>query len=251
MPDTDPLLTAAEWTLLVDPLSRPSQQEVENLAAKQTIDEHPELFRIVSPVDAVALEMLASSHPNKAFIQSVLEGLRGGFWPWASTIKEGYPLTWDESRQMQLSLEKEEFLNRQLEHEVSLDRVSPDFGTELLPGMYCMPNYVVPKPHTDDWRLVNDLSAGPFSLNSMVDCQGVTGFPLDSLAQLGELLMRNHSLNPGKRFVVWKSDIAEVYRICPMRILWQLKQAMRVKGRLRINRVNVFGDQDLERSLSR
>ena len=174
-------------------------------------------------------------------VQSVLEGLCGGFWPWAQTVKEGYPLTWDESRQMQLSPEKEEFLNRQLEHEVSLNRVSPYFGTELLPGMYCMLNYVVPKPHTNDWRLVNDLSTGPFSLNSMVDCQGVTGFPLDSLVQLRDLLMKNHRLNPGKRFVVWKSDIAEGYRICPMHVLWQLKQAMRVKGRLRIDQVNVFG----------
>jgi len=50
-----------------------------------------------------------------------------------------------------------------------------------------MPNYVVPKPHSDDWCLVNDLSAGPFSLNSMVDCQLITGFLLDNLSQLGEL----------------------------------------------------------------
>ena len=67
-PDADPLLTAAEWTLLADPLPRPSQQELENLAAKQMIDECPELFGIVSPVDAEALETLASSHPNKAFV---------------------------------------------------------------------------------------------------------------------------------------------------------------------------------------
>ena len=182
-----------------------------------------------------------SSHPNKVFVESVLEGLREGFWPWASTVKEGYPLTWDESKQMTLTPEKEEFLNKQLEHEVNFDRMSQDFGMELLPGMYCMPNYVVPKPHTDNWRLVNDLSAGLFSLNSMVDRQRITGFPLDNLAQLGELLMKNHRLNPGKCFVIWKSDVAEVYRICPMHVLWQLKQAIRIRGKLRIEQVNVFG----------
>jgi len=234
MPDADPLLTAAEWTLLADPLPPPSQQEFKNLAARQTINEHPELFAIVSPINVEALETLTSSHPNKDFVESVLEGLREGFWPWASAVKEGYPLTWDESKQMMLTPEKEEFLNKQLEHEVNFDRMSQDFGMELLPGMYCMPNYVVPKPHTDDWRLVNDLSAGLFSLNSMVDRQRITGFPLDNLAQLGELLMKNHRLNPGKRFVIWKSDVVEAYRICPMHVLWQLKQAIRIRGKLRI-----------------
>jgi len=75
----------------------------------------------------------------------------------------------------------------------------------------------------------------------MVDHQKITGFLLDNLAQLGELLMRNHHSKPGKHFVIWKSDIAEAYQICPMHVLWQLKQAMRIHGRLRIDQVNVFG----------
>jgi len=92
-----------------------------------------------------------------------------------------------------------------------------------------------------DWRLVNDLSAGSFSLTSMVDHQLVTSYPMDNLAQLGELLMKNHHQNSGKCFVVWKSDIREAYRICPMHVLWQIKQAIRIQGRLRIEQVNMFG----------
>ena len=97
-PDADPLVTAAEWTLSADPLPRPSQSEVENLPARQTIVEHPFLFKIVSPINIRELEALSSSHPNRAFVRSVLEGLREGFWPWATTVREGYPLTWDESK---------------------------------------------------------------------------------------------------------------------------------------------------------
>jgi len=145
------LITAAEWTLLANPLPQPSQVELENLAARQMLEEHPELFSIVSPVQVKVLETLALSHPNRAFVQLVLEGLRGGFWPWATTVKEGYPLTWDESKQLQLSTEKEEFLKKQLEHEVGLNQMSQEFGTELLPGMYCMPNFIIPKPHSNDW----------------------------------------------------------------------------------------------------
>ena len=39
--DADLMVTAAEWTLLVDPLPRPSQCEWGNLAARQTVTEHP------------------------------------------------------------------------------------------------------------------------------------------------------------------------------------------------------------------
>jgi hypothetical protein len=121
----------------------------------------------------------------------VIEGIKGGFWLWASTVKEGYPLTHDESKQIHLTEEKEKFLLDQVEHEQirSLGRMSAPFSKDLLPGMYCMPNYVVPKPHSAGWRLVNDLSTGPFS---MVDHQfiRVTGFPLDNLSHFRELLMR-------------------------------------------------------------
>ena len=85
---------------------------------------HPELFSIISPVDVEVLGALTSSHLNKPFVQPVLEGLREGFWPWAITVKDGYPLTWDELKRLQLSPEKEEFLNKQLEHKVSLGRVA-------------------------------------------------------------------------------------------------------------------------------
>jgi hypothetical protein len=79
--------------------------------------------------------------------------------------------------------------------------MSLPFGKDLLPGMYCMPHYVVPKPHSDSWRLVNDFSAGPYSLNSMVDRESV----------------------------------------CPVHVLWQIKQAIRIQGELCIDCVNVFG----------
>jgi hypothetical protein len=102
--------------------------------------------------------------------------------------------------------------------------MSESFGEDLLPGMYCMPQYVIPKPHAGGWRLVNDLSAGSFSLNSMVDRCFILGFPLDNLSHFGELLLRKMREEPGVKFVVWKSDVVEVYRICPMHELWQLKQ---------------------------
>jgi len=139
-------------------------------------------------------------------------------------------MTLDEPRAVYLSPEKEEFLSKQLEHKQRLERISQDFGQHLLPGMYCMPLYVIPKPHLADWHLVDDLSAGPYSLNSMVDRHFVMGYPLDNLAQLGKMIMRKCHQDPQKRFVAWKSDISEAYRMCPMHKLWQLKQIIWIKG---------------------
>jgi hypothetical protein len=99
-------------------------------------------------------------------------------------------LTHDESKLVHLTEEKEKFISEQVKHEQDLGRMSLPFGKDLLPGMYCMPNYVVPKPHSAGWRLVNDLSAGLFSLNSMVEHEFITGYPLDNLTHFGELLMR-------------------------------------------------------------
>ena len=104
-----------------------------------------------------------------------------------------------------------------------------------------MPHYVVPKPHSDSWRLVNDLSAGAFSPNSMIDHQFVTGYPMDTLSHLGELLLRKLKENPEMNLLVWKSDISEAYRICPMHKLWQLKQILRLQEGLCVDRVNMFG----------
>jgi hypothetical protein len=201
----------------------------------------PDLFSIVTPVNVQALERLTRTHPNRHFVESVLQGFEEGFWPWANTVQPGYPLTHDESKPLQLSPEKEEFLSNQIEHERSLNRMSLSFGRDLLPGMYCMPHYIVPKPHSDSWRLVNDLSAGPYSLNSMVDHQFVTGFPLDNLTHLGDIILRKHKEQPGIKLVIWKSDISEAYRICPMHPLWQIKQVIRVCGELSVDRVNMFG----------
>ena len=239
--DSDPKLTAAAWTETAIPLKRPSLSEFNNSEACRTIADHPDLFKIITPINVSKLRSLTAAHPNRLFVESVLEGLSNGFWPWANTSLEGYPVTHDESRPLRLSPEKEEFLLNQIQHERDLGRISPSFGQELLPGMYCMPNFVVPKPHGNGWRLLNDFSAGLFSLNSMVDRREITGYPLDNLSHLGELLLRKRKEKPEVKLVVWKSDVSEAYQICPMHKLWQIKQVVRVNGELSVDHVNVFG----------
>jgi hypothetical protein len=240
-PDSDFSPNTADWTLTAEPLEGPPQSELDDEVVKKTIRENPHLFKIVTPIQVDVFESYLSSHPNQNFVKSVCKGLREGFWPWARTPCEGYPLTNDESNPPPLDEKKADFLRAQRDHEVSKGRYSAPFKHDLLPGMYCMPIYAVPKPHSSDFRLVNDQSYGKYSLNSMIKHDKVTGFPLDNLANFGEMVMDLEREAPGERKVAWKSDVAEAYRILPMHPHWQVKQVTRVDDEYHVDRCNAFG----------
>ena len=235
--------TISDWSETAPPLPQPPVSEFSNTAALSTIDQNPSLFRIVTPVDVDQFQRLLSKHPNPPFVESVCTGLREGFWPWADTLKEGYPLMHDASRPSPSDPRKAAFIRAQRDIEISRGRFSESFGPDLLPGMYCMPAHAVPKPNSEDLRMVTDHSAGPYSLNSMVDHDLVTGYPLDNMTHMGEMLLENRRSTWGNdELLVWKSDIAEAYRLMPLHPLWQLKQINTVDGLRYVDRNITFGN---------
>lgn len=148
-------LMATDWTVSARKLACLSKDELKHPVIHQTLSQKPDLFQIITPIRVDKLAKQLHHHSNHDFVESVLVGLWEGFWLWATMLKEGYPLTHDESWLLILTLEKKAFLHTQLEHEQKLGRVSHSFGDKLLPGMFCMPNYV-PKPHND--QVIGDLS---------------------------------------------------------------------------------------------
>jgi len=240
-PDSEFSRTTADWTETARPLPRPPLEELQDEVTAKTIRENPDLFKIVTPINVDIFESYLSDHPNQPFVRSVCQGLREGFWPWADTLKEGYPATHDESQPTPSNPTRAVFLTSQLAIEQSKDRFSRSFGRDLLPGMYSMPIYAVPKPNSTDLRLVTDQSYGRYSLNSMIDHDRVTGYPLDNLKHLGEMLLDLERRSPGERRVVWKSDIAEAYRLIPMHPHFQIKQVNTIGGQRYIDRNNSFG----------
>ena len=235
--------TVAEWSETAIPLPRPSRLELNDPVARQTIFEHPSLFKIVTPINVDHFEHLLSSHPNPSFVKSVCIGLREGFWPWADTLKDGYPSTYDGARPTPCDDKKVDFIRAQQDVEISKDRFSASFGPDLFPGMYCMPAHAVPKPNSTDLCMVTDHSAGPFSLNSMVDHDQVIGYPMDNMTHMGKMLLAHHrSTTSARRTVIWKSDIAEAYRLIPLHPHWQLKQINTVDGLWYVDRNNPFGN---------
>jgi hypothetical protein len=243
-PDSQSAETTVSWTERARPLPRPSTVQLMHPLTRETVSKHPELFKVVTPVKVDVFENLLQDHPNPSFVKSVCCGLRHGFWPWADIWKPDYPDELDLSRP-QSNPTQEEFLNVQRNVEVAKGRYSKSVGSSLLPGMYCMPNYAVPKPHSEKLRLINDHSASKHSLNSMIDHDQVVRYPMDSLARFGEKLVMLRKTRPelsrSDSLVIWKSDISEAYRICPLHPFWQLKQGVRVGVDVHVDRCIVFG----------
>jgi hypothetical protein len=233
--------TTAEWTESARPLPRPSLAEITNPITHKTITEHPDLFQVSTPVNVDVFESLLKTHPNPSFVKSVCAGLREGFWPWADTLNGMFPVTHDASRAMPSDPKHASFIREQCLKERRKGYFSESFGTELLPGMYSMPIHAVPKPHSADLRMVNDHSAGPFSLNNMIDHSQVTGFPLDNMRHLGEMLFDIRQKDKDAHLTLWKSDIADAYRLLPMHPLWQVKQVVTVDNERYIDRNLCFG----------
>ena len=167
-PDCIVCSKTVRWTETADPLPGPPPREFQNTAAIATIQDHPELFKVSTPIDVDRFQSLLSSHPNQPFVQSVCRGLREGFWPYADTHYGKWPLTWDNSQRPIWSQEEGDFLRAQVQKEVDVGRYSPPFGHDLLQGMYSMPIHAVPKPGSAKFRLVTDHSAGQYALNHMI-----------------------------------------------------------------------------------
>jgi hypothetical protein len=174
-------------------------------------------------------------------VKSVVNGFRNGFWPWADTRVGQYPYTLDESFGDPRDQREFDFICEQRDKEISAGRFSKSFGKDLLPGMYSMPIHAVPKPHSTDLRLVTNHSAGDYSLNSMIRREDISGFPLDNMTHLGEMLLKRRADFPDEDLTLFKSDISDAYRHLPMHPLWQIKQVNTIKQQRHVDRRNCFG----------
>ncbi len=213
----------------------------EDPVVNATLAAHPDLFKIITPINVDVFADLLVDHPNQPFVESVLAGLREGFWPFADAKPEEYPDTWDETRTPPSDEAARSFLRSQRDEELRLGRYSQSFGRDLLPGMYSMPVHVVPKPHSNKLRLVNDQSAGQYSLNSMIRPEAIKGAVLDGMPALGADLRAMHRDFPGVPRILWKSDVSQAYRRLPVSIYWQIRQVVTIDGLRYIDRCNLFG----------
>ena len=222
-------VSTALFSETAPPLPRPPENELSSLEKWETICTHSHLFRITTPIRADRLRNLLSKHPNRLLVESVDQGLKHGFWPWAVTKNSTAPSIIDNARLQKIrDLAYLCFINEQRDEEINLGRFSCSFSA-LLPGMTSIPLWVVPKPHSDKLRLVVDHSAGDYAPNSFIPPEEAS-VHLDTLHVLGNAL-----LGVKKRFgdvpiVLFKTDVSQAYRRLPVHPLWQLRQIVSIQG---------------------
>ena len=123
--------------------------------------------------------------------------------------------------------------------ELHLQRFSPSFGTELLPGMVLQLCFPVPKPGSSKYCLVNDHTAGHFSLNAAIPTEEGSFRP-DNLVDLGALLINYHWKHGKVPAWLFKSDASLAYRLLPCHPHWQVRQATKIDEDFYIDRCCVF-----------
>ena len=197
------------YSLTADPLPRPPLSAFTKVAMK-TISENPDLFKITCLIDVDIFESLLVDHPKPLFCRSVFACLREGFWPWPDKPDE-YPETHDNSYRPPKTDKERDFLLSQVKSEQEAGRLSPPFGPDLLPGMYSPPVHAVPKPASENLRMVVDHSAGKYSLNSMIDSKDIAGVKLDGINSFGASLRSFKAKDPISQLVVFKSDVADAF----------------------------------------
>ena len=189
---------------MAQPLASIPLNKLDNEIAIDTINHHPDLFKISTPIKVDNLENLLTHHPNPPFVKSVLNGFWNSFWPWADTHIGNYPHTLDESLGDPKNQNELDFICEQCDKEIKAGWFSHSFGEKLLPGMYSMPIHAVPKLHSTDLQLVTNHSTGEFSLNSMIKCEDIMGYPLDNMTHLSEMLLWRKEESPDEDLVVFK-----------------------------------------------
>ncbi|CDO77126.1 hypothetical protein BN946_scf184657.g1 [Trametes cinnabarina] len=212
--DTHPVTPLATLSESMAALPSPPLSELQNVAALETLQAYPHLFRIVSPLDVNVFEQLLVSHPNRPLVDSTSSG--------------DFPVSWEEPTGP-LDDGALRFAHDYAVEEEAAGCYSAPFSGDLLPGMYSMPIHAVPKPHSDKMRFINNHSAGKFSLNSMIDKHSV-GMRPDNVQDLARNLLHFRSIYGTAPVWLFKSDIANAYRLLPMHPLWQLKQVVTVNN---------------------
>jgi hypothetical protein len=195
-PNQAHLPNTANWTVTAQSLLHPPVEELSNPVNCNTIHQNLHLFNVSMPINIEHFQSLLRHHPNPAFVDSVVTGLQEGFWPCANTNLPGYPCINDAHVGTTTNHDQAVFLDTQIHLEVKKGQFSQPFGPDLLPGIYSMPIYAIPKDNGFTFHMVTNHSSGPYSLNSMIDKSHVSPSPLDNMSHLGARLTCFRLENP-------------------------------------------------------
>ena len=233
----DYISPSALYTESAPPLPSPPQHLLDDPKIQESIRSLGDAIKVETPFDVDKFELLLADHPNQPFVRSVMKGLREGFWPfdegeWKIKLEEVTP-------DYDCNSEDAEAIRAFRDREIAAGRWSGALDdTELLPGMKISPMFVVwqnEKP-----RIVTDHSHSGINDNiPRVDAK----VKYDDMKTFGQTLHNARTANPGKRLVTFKSDVASAFLNLPAHPIFQLRQVVKIEGKLFIVRRLVFGNR--------
>ena len=162
-------------------------------------------FTVKTPIDIDRLELELSDHPDMLFVENLCRDLREGTridytGPRAPCISKNLPSAYQNPRTDTLA------------QEVALGRVAGPFDSPPLPNLQVSPIRVIPKKHSDKFRLIFHLSH-PKSGDSINSCIPKEDFSLQ-YTKIDNAITALLTFGPGT--YIAKSDIESAFHIFPI-----------------------------------
>lgn len=204
---------SAHYSISAPPLPSPPAHLLNNPSIQLALDRYRSTLKVETPFDITKFASLLDDHPNRPFVESVISGLRYGFWP----LDDG---EWDMEKDGEMKnypAEEDLAAIREFrDKELSSGRRSGPIHT-FLPGMQISPLFV-------NWRnplkppVITDHSAS--GLNDGIP-KAEAKVRYDDMHDFGQILHDIHQQFKGRRFVLYKSDVASAFLNLPAHPIWQ------------------------------
>ncbi|KAJ8517701.1 hypothetical protein ONZ45_g5144 [Pleurotus djamor] len=229
---------SALYTETAPPLPSPPQHLLNDPIIQAALHAAGDNIKVETPFNVDRFELLLRSHPNRPFVDSVLKGLREGFWPldqseWNIDRREDEEAVRNYST-TDIDLDT---IRAFRDKEMSADRWSQPFK-ELSPGMKVSPMFVVWQ--SEKGRVVTDHSAS--GLNDGIP-KSEAKVSYDDMRHFGQVLHDAREKHNGDDLVLFKSDVASAFLNLPAHPIWQLRQVVTIDEFFHIVRRLVFGNR--------
>jgi hypothetical protein len=225
------------------PLPSPPQHLLENAIIKAALDAHRDFIKVECPYDVDCLEAMLHDHPNQPFVQSVLKGLREGFWPfhdgeWKNELDEFDGNFSSEEPDL-------EAIRAYRDKELTGERWSTPIS-KLMPGMKISPMFVVWQQSDEiiKPRIITDQTAS--GLNDGIPREDAK-VRYDDMRSFGHAMREARRLHPNTPLVLFKDDITGAFPTLPAHPIWQLRQVVQVDSSCHIVRRLCFGGRSSPR----
>ena len=229
-------------TEIAPPLPTPPLHLLNDPQIQSSLHSLRDYIKVETPFNIDKFELLLTDHPNRPFVQSVMRGLREGFWP----FDEG---EWSEENQeypKNYSSDPEDVAQIRAfrDKEVGLERWSNALeSSNLLPGMKVSPLFVIwqnSKP-----RVITDHSGSGIN-DGIPQVEGKVKY--DDMRTFSQTLHYARKSNPGRKIITFKSDVASAFLNLPAHPIFQLRQIVCIDEHFYIVRRLVFGNRASPRS---